>query len=370
MRQAADAMVSSGLIEHGYSYINIDDCWALKSGTRVPPYEYPGEPRDAQGQVNSNERFPDMKALTAYIHSKGLKAGIYSSPGPLTCAVCTGSYQHEAEDARRFADWGFDFLKYDWCSYGRIVTNASRAQLQEPYRIMSKALREQPRDIILNFCQYGMGSVWEWGKEAGGHSWRTAGDLGGKYAVISTALYRDGLDLYANKHLDNFGGAGAWNDPDYLLFGFVMNNKGQIVPTSLSPNEQYTQMSFWALVAAPLIFSGDMTRLDKFTLNLLCNDEVIEVDQDPLGKPAHRVAKQGQNEVWARPLEDGSLAVGLFNRSETKARVLATWNDLGLTGKQHVRDLWRQRDLGKFESQFQAKVPRHGVVLVRIKPIR
>jgi alpha-galactosidase len=366
VREAADAMVDSGLIQHGYAYVNIDDCWALKSATRVPPYRFSGEPRDGHGQIQSDERFPDMKALTDYVHSKGLKAGIYTSPGPLTCATCEGSYEHEAEDALRFAGWGFDFVKYDWCSYGKVVTNATLAQLQQPYRMMSDALRIQQRDLVFNFCQYGMGKVWEWGKEAGGHSWRTAGDLGGNYAGISKAIYQDGLDLYANQHLERCGGPGGWNDPDYLLFGYIMDNKGRIVPTSLSPNEQYTQMSFWALVAAPLIFSGDMTRLDKFTLNLLCNDEVIEVDQDPLGKPAGRIKKDGQTEVWARPLEDESMAVGLFNRGEAEAQVTVRWADLGLSGKQKVRDLWRQRNLGKFSDRFQASVPRHGVFLGRV----
>ncbi|MBI4658522.1 MAG: putative Ig domain-containing protein [Verrucomicrobia bacterium] len=364
MREAADAMVASGMINHGYMYVNIDDCWSVKPGSKDPSLG--GELRDAQGKVNSNRRFPDMKALTDYIHSKGLKAGIYTSPGPLTCAGHVGAYGHEIQDAERFAEWGFDFLKYDWCSYGKIAKNKSRGELEKPYRLIGDILKKQPRDIVLNLCQYGMGSVWEWGQEVGGHSWRTAGDLGLSFEGIATALFRDGFDVYSRNELHKFGGPGAWNDPDYLLLGYLSNWKGATAPTPLTPNEQYTHVSLWCLLAAPLIFSGDITRLDAFTLSLLTNDEVIEVDQDPLGKPGRRAAKEDNLEVWAKEMEDGSKAVGLFNRGEVEARVTVKWPDLGLRGKQTVRDLWRQKDLGTFEGQFQTSVPRHGVVLVKM----
>jgi alpha-galactosidase len=365
MRAAADAMVSSGMINHGYQYVNIDDCWAVKAGADDPTLG--GEPRDSKGMVNANRRFPDMKALTDYIHMKGLKAGIYISPGPTTCAGHVGAYQHEELDARRFAEWGFDFLKYDWCSYGDIAKNPSLAQLQQPYRLMGGILRRQDRDLVLNLCQYGMGKVWEWGKEVGGHSWRTAGDLGGSFSGIPGALFRDGFDVYARNELHRFGGPGGWNDPDYLLLGYLSNWSGGTAPTPLTPNEQYTHVSLWCLVAAPLIFSGDITRLDDFTLSLLTNDEVIDVDQDPLGKPGWRVAIEDTLEVWARDMEDGSKAVGLFNRGEDTVTVTAKWSDLGLQGKRIVRDLWRQQDLGKYEGEFKASVPRHGVVLVRLR---
>jgi alpha-galactosidase len=365
MREAAEAMVSSGMINHGYQYVNIDDCWAVKPGSTDASLG--GEPRNAWGAVNSNQRFPDMKALTDYIHSKGLKAGIYTSPGPLTCAGHVGAYEHEAIDAQRFTEWGFDFLKYDWCSYRTIATNPTLVQLQWPYRAMSEILRKQERDIVLNICQYGMGKVWEWGKEVGGNSWRTAGDLGGSFYGIPSALFRDGFDVYSRNELHKYGSPGGWNDPDYLLLGYLSNWKGQTVPTPLTPNEQYTHVSLWCLVAAPLIFSGDITRLDEFTLNLLCNDEVIDVDQDPLGKPGQRVAMDDDLEVWARDMEDGTKAVGLFNRGEEPAAVTARWSDLGLEGKRIVRDLWRQKDLGTFEGEFKADVPRHGVVLVRLR---
>ncbi len=364
IRAAADAMVSSGMIRHGYQYVNIDDCWAVKPGSKDPSLL--GESRDAAGRVNSNPRFPDMKALTDYIHAKGLKAGIYTSPGPTTCAGHVGAYQHEAEDVAQFVDWGFDFLKYDWCSYGQIAPHPDLAALQKPYRLVADLLAKQPRDVVFNLCQYGMGDVWKWGREVGGNSWRTAGDLGGSFAGIPAALFRDGFDLYSTRELHKYAGPGGWNDPDYLLLGYLSNWKGQTVPTPLTPNEQYSHVSLWCLAAAPLIFSGDITRLDDFTLNLLCNDEVLAVDQDPLGKPGRRVAKNEDLEVWAKNMEDGSRAVGLFNRGEFETTVRAQWTDLGLTRPQKVRDLWRQKDLGIFSDQFATAVPRHGVVLVRI----
>jgi alpha-galactosidase len=364
MREAAEAMVSSGLINHGYQYVNIDDCWAVKPGTADSALA--GEPRDARGMVNANSRFPDMKALTDFIHAKGLKAGIYTSPGTLTCAGHVGAYGHEELDAQRFVEWGFDFLKYDWCSYGEIAKNPSRADLQKPYRLMGDILRRQSRDVVLNLCQYGMGNVWEWGKEVGGHSWRTAGDLGGTFEGIPASLFRDGFDVYSRNQLHKFAGPGAWNDPDYLLLGYLSNWKGQTVPTPLTPDEQYTHVSLWCLLAAPLIFSGDITRMDEFTLSLLSNDEVIEIDQDPLAKAGQRVAIDGSREVWAKDMEDGK-AVGLFNRGDAETVVTARWADLGLKGPKIIRDCWRQKDLGSYDGEFASKVPAHGVTLVRMR---
>jgi alpha-galactosidase len=365
MREAADAIVKSGLADHGYQYVNIDDCWAVRPGAKEPDLQ--GAERDAEGRVNTNARFPAMKALTDHIHGLGLKAGIYTSPGPKTCAGHVGAWQHEEPDAARFVEWGFDFLKYDWCSYGDIAgKDPSVEAMQKPYRQMSAILKRQPRDVVLNLCQYGMGNVWEWGREVGGNSWRTAGDLGLTFEGIAASLFRDGFDVYADNDLHRFGGPGAWNDPDYLLIGYLSNWKGATAPTPLTPNEQYTHVSLWSLVAAPLIFSGDVTRLDPFTLSLLTNDEVIDVDQDPLGRPGRRVWKQGPLEVWARDLEDGSKAVGLFNRGEGTVDVGATWADLGLSGRQSVRDLWRPKDVGVFEGRYATPVGRHGVVLVKV----
>jgi alpha-galactosidase len=367
MREAADAMVNSGMIDHGYMYVNIDDCWSVKPGSTDSTLV--GEPRDEKGMINSNKRFPDMKAMTDYIHSKGLKAGIYTSPGTLTCAGHVSAYGYEEKDVARFVEWGFDFLKYDWCSYSKIGRRDTLPDLQKPYILISDILKKQKRDIILNLCQYGMGDVWKWGKEVGGNSWRTAGDLGGSFEGIGKALFRDGFDVYSKDSLHLYGGPGGWNDPDYLLLGYLSNWKGKTVPTPLSVNEQYTHVSLWSILAAPFIFSGDITRMDDLTLSLLTNDEVIDVDQDPMGKPGYRAAKSGETEVWIRPLEDGSHAVGLFNRGETETKITAYWSDLGISEKQKVRDIWRQKDLGRFSEKFTARVPGHGVVMVRMWPL-
>jgi len=367
MRDAADAMVSSGMMDHGYMYVNIDDCWSVKPGSKDSTLL--GEPRDKNGMINSNKRFPDMRSLTDYIHSRGLKAGIYTSPGPFTCAGHVSAYGFEEQDIARYVNWGYDFLKYDWCSYSNVGRRDTLPGLQKPYILVSKIISSQKRDIILNLCQYGMGDVWKWGKKVGGNSWRTADDLGGSFQGIGTALFRDGFDVFTKDSLHLYGGPGGWNDPDYLLLGYLSNWKGQTVPTPLTPNEQYTQVSLWSIQSAPFIFSGDITRLDDFTLGLLTNDEIIEVDQDPMGKPGFRVSKEGDLEVWIRHLEDGSLAAGLFNRGENEAKITAKWSDLGISGKQRVRDIWRQKDLGSVNDSFSEQVPRHGVVMIRLWPL-
>ena len=348
VRAAADAMVASGLINHGWTYINIDDCWE--------------DGRDANGYVLSNQKFSDMKALTDYVHSKGLKIGLYSSPGPKTCAGHEGSYKHEELDARRYAEWGFDYLKYDWCSYGGIVPNPDHAGLMKPYQIMRAALDKAPRDIVFSLCQYGMGNVWEWGAEVGGNCWRTTGDITDTWSSMA------GIGFGQAGH-EKFAGPGHWNDPDMLVVGYV-GWSAKVRPTRLTPNEQYTHISLWCLLCSPLLIGCDMTKLDDFTLNLLTNDEVLDVSQDPLGRQAGRVAKSGDLEIWAKDLEGGSKAVGLFNRGEDQASMTLKWSDLGLTGKHAVRDLWRQQDLGRFTGQFQTDVPRHGVVLVKVAPGR
>ncbi len=347
VRAAADAMVASGLINHGWTYINIDDCWE--------------DGRDAGGYILSNEKFPDMKALADYVHGKGLKIGLYSSPGPKTCAGHEGSYQHEEQDARRYAEWGFDYLKYDWCSYGGIAPkNPSLPELKKPYQVMRAALDKVPRDIVFSLCQYGMGNVWEWGAEVGGNCWRTTGDISDAWSSMA------GIGFGQAGH-ERFAGSGHWNDPDMLVVGYV-GWSSKVRPTRLTPNEQYTHLSLWCLLCAPLLIGCDLTRLDDFTLNLLTNDEVLAVDQDPLGRQAARVARNGQTEVWAKDLEDGSKAVGLFNRDEEERVVTARWSDLGVSGKQIVRDLWRQQDRGTFDGEYHAAVPRHGVVLVKLVP--
>lgn len=362
VRAEADAMISSGLADHGYSYVNIDDGW-----NRYPAFTSPdfGPPvRDAQGNLRSNVKFPDMKALTDYIHAKGLKAGIYISPGPLTCNKCEASYGREEQDARQFAQWGFDFLKYDWCFYSKVAKDRSLAEMKKPYQLMGGILKKLDRDFVYNLCQYGMGDVWQWGREVGGHFWRTAGDVGvpknGSFwnSIEAIGFSQDGKEKWA--------GRGGWNDPDNINIGHIIWNK-KVGPTPLTPNEQYSYVSLWSLLAAPMFFGGDMTKLDDFTLSLLTNDEVIEVNQDVLGKQGRRVWKDGTSEVWAKPLEDGSLAVGLFNRGDQEVRVAAKWNALGIQGKHKVRDLWRQKDLGWFDGQFETAVGRHGAAFIRVQ---
>lgn len=361
MRGAADAMVKNGMIQHGWQYVDIDDCWARVPGSTNSVIG--GPTRDSDGKLLPSAKFPDMKGLTDYIHAKGLKAGIYTSPGPTTCAGFEGAYKHEALDARTFSDWGFDLLKYDWCSYK--AEEPGLAGFKKPYQLMGSLLKQQDRDIVLNLCQYGMADVWKWGKEVGGHSWRTAGDLG-----IGYTLFQDSFDLYARQHLDKYSGPGAFNDPDYLLLGEVAGSGGKKRKTPFTPNEQYTQVSMWCLLAAPLILSGDIATLDPFTLSLLTNDEILAVDQDALVKAAHRVSREGESEVWARPLEDGGIAVGLFNLAEDEGSVRLNWAALGLKGRYRVRDLWRQKGLGTFNGGFKANVPRHGVVMVKLTRVR
>ena len=377
MREAADQMVASGMADYGYAYVNIDDCWM-----RIEPEHFEtvkdrlagfdmtgviGPTRDAAGNVLPNAHFPDMNALTDYIHGKGLRAGLYTSPGPRTCQRYEGTRGHERQDAEQYAAWGFDFLKYDWCSYEKVATGEGLDRLQKPYREMGGLLEGLDRDIVLNLCQYGMGDVWTWGGEVGGHCWRTTGDLGLEEATNLPGFYSIGL---SNARHWRHAGPGRWNDPDYLLLGWVGAARGHGVgkPTPLTDHEQYSYMSMWSLMAAPLIFSGDMAKLDAFTLNVLCNPEVIEVDQDPLGRQGEPVVRDESTLVLAKPMEDGSLAVGLFNLTEDERAVAATWDELGLEGPHRARDLWRQKDLDRVEGRLEAEVPRHGVAMVRLWP--
>ena len=364
MRNAADQMIATGMADYGYQYVNIDDCWMVKPGAKEA--DLGGSARDADGRLLPNKRFPDMKGMVDYIHAKGLKAGTYISPGPRTCAGFEGSWQHEAQDARTFAEWGFDFLKYDWCSYGQKAGGKELEQLKKPYQQMWGELQKLDRDVVFNLCQYGMGEVWKWGGEVG-NCWRTTGDLGLERGAKLPGFYNIGL---SNARHHEYAKPGAWNDPDYILIGWVGDAHGMGVgqKTTLTPNEQYSYMSLWSLMAAPLIFSGDMAKLDAFTLNVLCNAEVIEVDQDPLGKQG-KILRQSRREfVLVKELEDGSKAVGLFNLDERPAELSVTWAELGVSGKQRVRDVWRQKAVGVFTEKFANEVPRHGVAFVRMWP--
>jgi alpha-galactosidase len=350
----------------GYQYVNIDDCWMNleKLGRYMSDATRLGPGRDASGNILPNVYFSDMKGLVDYIHSKGLKAGIYTSPGPRTCTGCTGAYKFEAQDAKQFADWGFDFLKYDWCSYSTIAKgDTNLATLQQPFRLMGDLLKQQPRDLVYNLCQYGLGNVWEWGAEVGGHSWRTAGDLGFELDRFFSVALRNAQHREWSK-------PGAWNDPDYIQIGWMASQKGTNftlpAPCELTADEQYSYMSLWCLMAAPLFFSGDMERLDDFTLNILCNPEVIAVDQDPLGQCARVIKLPGGAFAMVKDLAEGGKAVGLFNPGRTSAKVSATWSELGLSGSLVVRDLWRQEDRTRESERLIASLAPHGVLLVKL----
>ena len=364
-RAAADAMVSKGLIDHGWTYVNLDDGWERSARETDPLFE--GPVRDPDGTMLTNKKFPDMKALGDYIHAKGLKFGIYSGPGPTTCQRLEASWQHELQDFRTFASWGVDYLKYDWCGYTSVLapgeTNQQLPVLKRPYQVARSALNQVPRDIIYSLCQYGWGNVWEWGAEKGveGNSWRTTGD------ITDTWESMNGIGFQQVGH-SKFASPGHWNDPDMLVIGKVGWGP-KLRDSRLTPNEQYVHITLWTLLASPLLLGNDLTQMDDFELNLVTNDEVLAVHQDPLGKAADRVSKQDELEVWSRPLADGSLAVGLFNRDEMDMKVSVTWGALGVRGRQVVRDLWRQKDVGTFDGEFSSVVPRHGTVFVRVTPV-
>ncbi len=331
VREIADAMVANGMKDAGYQYINIDDGWEWK--------------RDESGKLLTNPNFPDMKALAAYVHSKGLKLGIYSSPGPTTCGGYTGSYGHEEQDAKMWTEWGIDYLKYDWCSASRVWKDED---MRAVYQRMGEALRKAGGKIVFSLCQYGRAGAGEWGPLVGGNLWRTTGDIRDAYDSMATI----GFAMSDNA---KFTRPGWWLDPDMLEVG----NGG------MSATEYRTHMSLWAMVGSPLIAGNDLRGMTPEIHDILTNKEVIAVDQDRAGKGGHRVAQSGETEVWARPLEHGT-AVALFNKGTSEAEVSVKWADAGLKGKQKVRDLWSHSDLGSKADGFSAKVPGHGVVMLRV----
>ncbi|MGN6593571.1 MAG: glycoside hydrolase family 27 protein [Terriglobales bacterium] len=330
IRQTADRLVASGMAAAGYVYVNIDDTWE-------------GE-RDAAGNIQPNAKFPDMKALADYVHSKGLKLGIYSSPGPKTCAGYEGSYNHEAQDARTYAGWGVDYLKYDWCSASEVYTPD---QMQAVYAKMAQALRATGRPIVFSLCEYGWQNVGQWGAAVGGNLWRTTGDIEDNYASMA----RNG---FSQNGREAAAGPGHWNDPDMLEIG----NGG------MSAAEYRTHMSLWAMLAAPLIAGNDLNAMTPATLAILTNRDVIAVDQDKLGRQGRRVGGQGDLEIWERPLTGGATAVALFNRGTGPASMTANWQALGVRPKPRVRDLWSHRDFTA-AGPYTVTVPAHGVVMLR-----
>jgi alpha-galactosidase len=380
VKRAADVMVKTGLVNYGWNYVNIDDYWQNNRDSKDPSQQ--GKYRDEAGNIVPNKRFGDMKSLTDYVHGLGLKIGIYSSPGPWTCDGGAGTYGYERQDAETYAKWGFDYLKYDWCSYGGVLNgipdnDTNKVALisynggyqlstaVKPYKLMGDYIRQQPRDIVFSLCQYGMSDVWKWGGSVGGNTWRTTNDITDNWSnVKSIALAQDQSAAWAKP--------GNWNDPDMLVVGTV--GWGSPHPTMLKPDEQYLHFSLWSLFSAPLLIGCDMEKLDAFTLNLLTNDEVIAVNQDALGKQATCVQTIGDLRIYVKELEDGSRAVGFCNFGLEKVDI--SYKDLkklGISGKQKVRDLWRQKDITTIHADKEAlsvKVPMHGVVLYKFTPVK
>jgi alpha-galactosidase len=328
-------MASNGMKDAGYLYINIDDTWE-------------GDQRDTQGNITTNTKFPNMKALADYVHSKGLKLGIYSSPGPNTCAGYEGTYGHEEQDARTYAAWGIDYLKYDWCGARNIYKDE---EMQAVYQKMGEALARTGRPIVYSLCQYGRADVWKWGPDVGGNLWRTTGDI------------RDAWDSMAKigfnqNDLAPFANPGHWNDPDMLEIG-----NGHMNDT-----EYRTHMSLWAMLAAPLLAGNDLRDMPPSVFSILTNREVIAVDQDKLGKQGKRISLSGEVEVWERPLSDGAYAIALFNRGAAEAQATVRWAETGLKTKpSKARDLWLHSDMPITSAQeFNTAIPSHGVVMLKV----
>ena len=333
VRTIADAMVSSGMRDAGYVYINIDDTW--EAG------------RDAQGNIQTNKKFPDMKALADYVHSKGLKLGIYSSPGPNTCAGYEGSYGHEEQDARTYAAWGIDYLKYDWCGARNLYTDEEMPQV---YQIMGDALLKQKRPIVYSLCQYGRLDVWKWGADVGGNLWRTTGDIRDAWdSMTRIGFNQNDLAPYAKP--------GHWNDPDMLEIG-----------NGAMTNDEYkTHMSLWAILAAPLLAGNDLRSMSPEIMAILTNKDVIAVNQDKLGKQGQRVWQTGEQEIWTRQLNGGAIGVAIFNRAKDEAKITVKASDLKLTGKWKARDLWTHQDVTwPADGDYSVTVPSHGVVMLKL----
>jgi alpha-galactosidase len=329
VRTMADAMVSSGMRDAGYVYVNIDDTWEGQ--------------RDAGGNLQPNHKFPDMKALADYVHSKGLKLGIYSSPGPRTCGAYPGSYGHEDQDARSFATWHVDYLKYDWCSAAMLYQDAD---LRAVYQKMGSALQATGRPIVYSLCEYGRGRVETWGPEVGGNLWRTTDDIRDEWSSMLDNIERQASTAAA-------AGPGHWNDPDMLEVG-----NGH-----MSDEEYRTHMSLWALAAAPLLAGNDIRSMSPAIRDILLNKEVIAVDQDPLGRQA-TPDKRGTLETWVKPMADGGVAVGIVNLGATAAPAAVRAGDLHLARITGVRDVWRHRDI-KLQDTYRASIPAHGILMLR-----
>ncbi len=343
IRSAADMLVSTGMRDAGYIYVNLDDTW---QGSR-----------DAQGVLHPNDRFPDMKALGDYIHSKRLKFGIYSSPGAKTCGRYEGSLGHEAQDAKMYAEWGVDFLKYDLCSFQENMNQAKASHPDDPhaardlmiaaYRKMGDALKATGRPILYSLCQYGIYQPWTWGPDVGAQMWRTTDDIDDSYGrMIAIGFSQAGLSKFA--------GPGRWNDPDMLEIG---NGK-------MTTDEYKTHMSLWVILAAPLLAGNDLSKMTDTDKSILMNKDAIAIDQDPLGRQGDRLYQSGDFDVWTKPLSDGRVAVGLFNRSWDNREVSVDLSEIGFKTGASLHDVWQQKDLGPHSGVFTDTLPKHGVTLL------
>jgi len=348
LRAIADALVSSGMRDAGYQYLVIDDLWQTD--------------RDSAGNLQADpQKFPQgIKALAAYVHERGLKLGIYSDAGTKTCGGAPGSIDNEERDAATFASWDVDFLKYDYC-----YAPPERERAIELYTKMGQALQATGRPILFSICEWGERQPWEWGRAAHGQMWRTTGDMGDFWSGSEHGFLR-GIDTigFSQHGLESYAGPGGWNDPDMLIVGLY--GQGAIGGGGCTETEYRTHMGLWCLLAAPLMAGCDLRTMSASTREILTNPEVLALNQDPLGKQGFRVSQIEGREVWKKPLQNGDLGVGLFNRGEATAVVTATWSDLGIEGRHAVRDLWARQDLEDASTAFSAEVPAHGSVLLRI----
>ncbi len=348
VRGMADAMVKSGMKDAGYQYVVIDDCWQVS--------------RDANGNIVVDpQRFPNgMKPLADYVHSLGLKFGIYSDAGTLTCQKRPGGLGHEYQDARTYASWGVDYLKYDWCN--TLPGQDARAS----YANIRQALDASGRPIVLSICEWGKAQPWLWGKDVGGNLWRTTGDIQDRWAgkkewSPGNCCSNGMLDIVDEQvGIESYAGPGHWNDPDMLEVG----NGG------MTTTEYRSHFSLWALLAAPLIAGNDLRNMTPEIHDILTNKEVIAIDQDPLGREGRRVWKDGDLEVWGKQLKNGDRAVILLNRGGAEQEIAVSWEQVGYPGhiSAAVRDLWGHKDLGKFTGKFSSPVASHGVVMLTVRP--
>ena len=351
IRQTADAIVVSGMKDAGYQYVNIDDCW---HGAR-----------DSLGFIRADTaRFPSgIKALADYVHSKGLKLGIYSDAGSKTCGGRPGSRGYEHQDALMYAKWGVDYLKYDWCN-----TEALRAE--GAYTTMRDALYATGRPIVLSICEWGTDKPWLWGSKIG-HLWRTTGDIYSCFDCIKDngTWQAHGVMqiLDMQKGLRQYAGPGHWNDPDMMEVG-----------NGLTPNEDRAHFSMWAMLAAPLIAGNDIRNMPKDVAGVLTNRDVIAVDQDSLGVQGFQYSARDSVEIWFKPLARGDWAMVVLNRAQSPRDVRFDWSRETVTDSlsrrsaafgtaYRVRDLWSKKDLGTTKRALASRVPGRDVLMVRLQ---